>query len=321
MLDRQFINTFLTTYDAAEVSKIKKDLTIVEKVTFDQATHSDKPVYLATAGAPGAGKSTTLEAYLQQNNLEHFVYVDPDQVSLKNMNFTYLNSLTNYNYALASSNLDALYKAYKKWRAASNYISHELMQAAFTPDEHAMRYSLAHGTTSTSPFLEPMYEKIKAAGYRIVLLMCYCNDDTRLKLNVSRETEQAFVKTTPEEVISKGVDFPKRFDLYFKYADEILFYWNNELAHQKLPSPCAKYQKTVEGVQLTILNDAEWKLFYCKYLQDVEEKRIELCKAFSSLLPKRLRGEVSVSLATYSFLRPSAGASSLETVALQTPKP
>lgn len=299
MFERKFIESFLNGYSEGEKTKIKKDLEIIKTMTFDTATpSSERPIYLATAGGPGAAKTTTLEAFLAEHKLENYVYADPDQVSLKNMIFTYRKSLTNIDFALATSNHAALKKAYDKWRGASNYICHEMLQIAFGNNDGAgPKYSVAHGTTSTSPYIASLYQKVKALGYRVVLLLCYSEDETRKQAVSQREKEQAFVQTDPSDVISKGADFSKRFDVYFNYADEIYFYWNDELTHGKLPSPCAKLVNTSSDPVLTILNEANWIQFCKKYLEDVKRNKIEICKRFEPFIPKSvLDSEKTVSL-------------------------
>lgn len=290
MFERKFIESFLNGYSEEELKKIKKDLGIIETITFDTAQPATEiPVYLATAGGPGSAKTTTLEAFIAEQKLEDYVYADPDQVALKNMNFTYRKSLKNIDFALATSNHAALKQAYDKWRGASNYICHEMLQIAFgNNDGSGPKYSVAHGTTSTSPHIESLYRKVKMLNYRIILLLCYSQDETR-KLSVSRrEKEQGFVQADPNEVISKGADFSKRFDVYFKYAEEIYFYWNDELTHGKLPAACAKMIDISGDPILTILNEDNWIKFCKQYLEDVRKNKIEICKIFKPFIPKNL---------------------------------
>jgi hypothetical protein len=291
MFPRDFIESHLKNYSSEEQAKIKKDLAIVKQLYFDSAiaNQDSTPVYLATAGGPGSGKNTALEAYLIANQLDHYVYVDTDQVTLKNMNFTYRRSLTNYDYAIAPSNLAALRAAYDKWRAASNYITHELMQIAFGNDDgKGEKYSIAHGTTSTSPNIGLLYRDAKSFGYRITLLLCYSQDETRKRFVETREKEQAFVQTLPADVISKGADFPRRFNLYFQYADEMFFYWNDELTHGKLPIACAHYVKDSNGVKLEVLNESDWNSFCSQYLRDIKQYGIEICESFAAFIPDKL---------------------------------
>lgn len=298
MFHKDFVESKLTTYNVAEKALILNDLTTITSLSFHSAKREDAPIYLATAGAPGSGKSTTLETYLQKDGYKHFVYVDPDQMALRNMLYTYLSNLRTLDFATAESNHAALKTAYEKWRDASNYIALNIMNSAFVADENNKRYSIAHGSTSTSPATRENYTELKKAGYKIILLLCYAENDTRLHLNSIRETQQGFVKITSEDMINKEVLFPKRFDLYFEFADEIHFFWNNSLEHQRLPTPCAHYQKLVTGTpKFTVLEANEWRLFCTKYAKDVKNQGLTASKAFLSLASRHLHLDT-----THSFL-------------------
>jgi hypothetical protein len=205
MFPREFIESFLKDYSAEEKIRIKKDLEIIHSLSFDNTKSFSSPdlIYLATAGSPGSGKSTVLETFVRKNKLEHFVYTDPDQVSLKNMNFTYRKSLSSYHFAESKSNYATLKDAYDKWRAASNYICHEMLQVAFGGEINLnQQFSIAHGTTSTNPVMEIFYKK-KSLNYRINLLLCYSPDAIRKQAIQVREKEQAFVQVDPKDIISK----------------------------------------------------------------------------------------------------------------------
>lgn len=290
MFDRDFIDNFLKDYELDEKERIQRDSKIAQQLSFEDAKpvgSEESPIYLATAGGPGSLKSTTLEAYLRGNGLTKFVYADPDQVYLKNMIFTYRRSLSNLNFAIAKSSRECLKDAYNKWRGASNYICHQILQIAFgQADSKSDKYSIAHGTTSTNVNIGKLYSKIKTQGYQINLLLCYSPDEIRQEAISKRETEQGFVQVDPKEVISKGADFPRRFNLYFEHADQIHFYWNDKLIHGILPSPCARFTKTAAGPVLEVIDAKDWHLFCHKYLADTKQYGIEICPAFYDLIPK-----------------------------------
>ncbi|HVY53480.1 MAG TPA: hypothetical protein VHA13_03070 [Gammaproteobacteria bacterium] len=220
------------------------------------------------------------------------------------MNFTYKSSLTNYDYAIAPSNRAALKKAYEKWRWASNYLCHQILEDAYNANGPVgSRYSVAHGTTSTSEKVADLYPKLKNLGYKIVLLLCYSQDEVRKQLIERRENEQAFVQVDPNEVKSKGDDFPKRFDIYFDAATEISFYWNADLKHGMLPKPCAKW--VAETSKLEVLDEAGWRSFCSQYLHDVNKLKISPCKKFVDLVPKDLldaQKSASTGLQTFGLL-------------------
>ena len=95
------------------------------------------------------------------------------------------------------------------------------------------------------------------------------------------------MQADPEDIVNKGIEFPKCFDIYFKYADEVYFYWNEELVRGKLPEPCAKF---VNGLGLTIFEEktTDWNNFCRKYLQDVQQYNIKICDGFKALIPNEL---------------------------------
>lgn len=138
-------------------------------------------------------------------------------------------------------------------------------------------------------------------------MLCYSQDETRKKAVETREKEQAFVQSDPRDVISKGSEFPKRFDTYFDYADEIFFYWNNELAHGKLPAPCAKFVKNGSEPTLTVLNEVDWNNFCSKYLKDIQQYNIKICNSFVSLIPKELLVVPKESFTLSAHALPQAG--------------
>jgi hypothetical protein len=268
---QEFLQDFLKTYTKDEQQLIEKDLEALTAYSFYKRSPeslAQKPVYLATAGGPGASKSTVLETYLQANQLQNYIYTDPDQVALRKMNFTYRDWVSNFNLAKSRSYKEAYTAAYHKWRWASNYIAHSIFQEAFLKG-----YNIAHGTTSTSPHIAELYEKLKNR-YKIELLLCYAPDKTRLQAVQIREREQAFVQADPKEVISKGKDFSKRFPIYFQYADKLTFYWQNELKNGQLPEPAANWDRVTN--QITILNKRHWDLFCAQYRADLKAANREV---------------------------------------------
>ncbi|MBU0744652.1 MAG: zeta toxin family protein [Gammaproteobacteria bacterium] len=201
-----------------EKNLIRKDLRNISDLCFSQAKRGQKKsIYVATAGGPGASKTTILESYLHDH--PGFVYVDPDQRALKFMINTYLQDLTNYQMTKGSCH-SVIRGAYVKWRAASNYISNKILNDAFSN-----RLAIAHGTTSTSIHMESFYKKLHDNGYKIILLLCASPAKNRLKAIVNRETKQCFVQATKADTKQKGKMFYENFPVYFKFADEIQFFW------------------------------------------------------------------------------------------------
>src|SRR3972149_10066678 len=143
------IEAHLKDYNDEEKGAIEQDLQIVKSICLpeiDQKLDHKKPVYLATAGGPGARKTTILERFVKEHPyFAEGAYIDPDQRTLKFMAHTYYSrslsalSIAEYpNYALATK------AAYEKWRGGSNYIALTLLEEAF-----AQGRSIVHGCTST----------------------------------------------------------------------------------------------------------------------------------------------------------------------------
>lgn len=219
-----YVNSRLEGYTPEEHSLIRRDLAIIRDLCFFDAkpvTGEKSPVYYGSAGAPGSCKTTILETFLQDK--ENFVYADPDQRALRYMVFTYLLGLNNYNYSLASSSSVLRIEQYAKWRGASNYICSVILNEAFKG-----RHNIAHGTTATSPQVEGFYQRLKEAGYEIVLNVCLATDNTRAGAIKHRDEIQAFYQSTSEDALKKGYMFFDRMPVYFKYANELYFYWSDE---------------------------------------------------------------------------------------------
>ncbi len=259
----QMRGSHLTSYNQEEIGAIEKDLAVVRSVCFSEAklgNSSQKPVYIATAGGPGARKSTILERFLSQNpHYSTVVYLDPDPRSLKYMVHTYYSrSLCplavsgNPDYSISQKN------AYEKWRGGSNYITLTLMEEAF-----ANKRDIAHGTTSTGEHVSSFFSKLKEADYEVVLLICSCEDSFRYNAIKYRNAEQRFYQSTPEDAVAKGKMFPRRMPAYFTYADVIYLYWSDDLSTEE---KCA-----------AVFSDGKLKIFdemaYGKFVQKYEADR------------------------------------------------
>ena len=225
----EMTSTHLKDYNTEEKTAINKDLEIVRDITFAEANktkNDSEPFYLASAGAPGARKSTILERFLKANpKFSSGVYLDPDQRALKFMVRTYqsrsfsaLAVAENENYALVQR------RGYDKWRGASNYITLVLIEEAF-----AKKHNVIHGSTSTGDHIPLYLKKVKDSGYKISLLLCYCEDITRLEAIKYRNEIQRFYQSTPEEVLSKGKAFPQKMQAYFSNADELYLFWSDDI--------------------------------------------------------------------------------------------
>ena len=253
LVPKDIVENLKKAYSPKEMSLINIDLKNIRETSFlGKVRPTINPIYVATAGGPGACKSTILETYLHDK--QNFVYADPDQRALKYMINTYYQSVTNYEISKLPYGV-ALKNAYSKWRDASNYIAYLILNEAF-----ADGYNIAHGTTSTSSAIGSLYKKLKQKNYKIVLLLCYATDATRIAADAQR---QGFFQAAPEDIINKGKMFPERFPIYFEYADEIHLYWTDNCLNGS--KHVATYNKSQGFV---VRNSEAMSCFIKKYDED-----------------------------------------------------
>lgn len=172
---------------------------------------SKEKVAIITAGAPGSGKTTLVRQVLEKSALDGkpVAYACPDDTCIKNLKI--------YKDVMASTG-DGI-QAYTKARAGSNFAVH-IEIANFIREGSAF----AFGTTSSSPQTGKFFEFVKKNAYPIRLLHVSAPDDVRWES--IKERDKTFIQTTEEDVRKKGVDVPQRInDTYFKYADQIEFYY------------------------------------------------------------------------------------------------
>ena len=277
LIPSEYVQNFLKDYSQTEAELITDDLNNIRQLCFRDITvpANGEKMYVATAGGPGASKSTILETYLHDK--ENYAYLCPDQRAIKFMINTYLQDFTNYKIREAS-NLNALLQsAYDKWRGGSNYIATTLVNQAYEKG-----YNIAHGTTSTGEHVAKLYQKLKEKGYKITLLLCNSTDENRVKALEHRVKTQCFCQVDPEDIIKKGKMFPERFSAYFQYADELHLYWIDDF--QKGAILAATLTK---GKKMIVHNAEALQKFTEKYDHDRKDKKLEplpaLIKGFEAL--------------------------------------
>ncbi|MBX9702838.1 MAG: zeta toxin family protein, partial [Silvanigrellaceae bacterium] len=257
LVPESLVKELLQPYTKQEQKAIKEDLQNIRSLIF---THLKKApgerVYVATAGGPGASKSTILESYLAHLPYgKSFAYIDPDQRGLKFMINTYVSDINNYAYSMNPHDNALLKEKYNKWRNASNYIANTLLNEAFKK-----KYAIAHGTTSSSPFMKDFYQTLKKKGYKITLLLCASSYENRLNAIKHREDVQKFVQATPEDVMNKVNLFYKNFPVYFDFADEIHMFWTDKFSEgSKEVALFAKNSK------IKILDESDFEKFKNSY--------------------------------------------------------
>jgi predicted ABC-type ATPase len=227
MFSQKQISSHLVSYGEKEKEDIAKDLEVVRSVCHvEEAPSKERPFYLASAGGPGSRKSTILERFIQSNpEFQAGVYLDPDHRALKFMAHTYYDK--SLNALQAASNPDYLEirkVAYEKWRGASNYITLVLLEEVLQK-----KSDIIHGTTLTGAYVEEFLKKLKAEGYQITLVLCYCEDEIRQEAIEYRNNEQRWYQSTADDASSKGKFFVEKLSVYFQYADTLHLYWSDDL--------------------------------------------------------------------------------------------
>lgn len=260
---QEMIESHIKDYNDEEMDAIKKDLKNIRALAFPEASKpsNKKPLYLATAGAPGSRKTTILENFLQSHpELSSIVYLDPDPRGLKFMiNTYYSRSLSAAALARIGDYEDAQKLAYQKWRGASNYITLTLLEEAFR-----QKRDIAHGTTSTGAHIFDFLSKVKKAGYEITLLLCGAEDPFRFESISYRNHVVRFYQNSPEDAVTKGKLFPEKMVTYFSFADTLYIFWSDSLSFKEKLAAVFKNRK------LEIKDEKAYRSFINKYIRDAE---------------------------------------------------
>ena len=261
------LDDMLVSYSEEERVAIQKDHVVIEKICFEgKSPRSSSPLYLATAGAPGARKSTILEHLLREDpRFSRAVYLDPDQRALKWMIHTFYSCSLTADAVSRYEQYPMLQKAaYDKWRAGSNYIANSILEKALRG-----HYDIAHGTTMTGPFVSRLLSLMKDEGYYITLALCSCEDRVRFDAIQYRNEVQGFYQTDPHDVVKKGLLFPKKVPFYFEYADELRLFWSEGFdAKEKLAALFSQ-----KGIK--ILDQEAYDHFVDKYERDRVQLNLE----------------------------------------------
>lgn len=222
LLDQYFPETFfmpravnrklLDRYNEQELALIYADLQERQEALFAEAAKTNK--YLATAGAPCAGKSTLLERVLATAP-QKYVYIDPDRATLLHMSNTYKKDI--------ETKTRTIEEAYTHWRDASNFIANLFLAKALKEG-----YAIAHGTTMTSPAITKLFTALKQDFKRsTTLLHISCNESVR-KASEEQRRARGVVQCTWEDFATKMTMFCDRLPDY-RLADKIDFYFRSDM--------------------------------------------------------------------------------------------
>ncbi len=246
------------------------DRPIVRALCFRDAAEvpaGQRPIYLGTAGAPAAGKSTLLEHELEANpRYRGAVRTDPDVYAMRAMVNTYHDFLLSPRMLVRGGDAEgqgndiAQKRAYDVARAWSNVFAYEILNEAAQG-----RFHIAHGTTMTSASVTSVLARIKETDREIDLLLCYTSDAVRAAAVKQRSGEQGRYQVTNEDWIEKGKLFPQRFPVYFERADRLVLFWRP--AHDAPPIRAAEY---VAGAK-TVTDAAALEAFQRQYREHSAE--------------------------------------------------
>ena len=271
VVPEEVVQSLRKGYSEEEQVLLDSDLEYIRSLVFRRAKQPKdrKPIYLATAGAPGARKSTILESYLKgKPELGDVVYVDPDQRALRFMGNTYYGrSLSNFQISQASDYQTAQKSAYDYWRAGSNYIANTLLNEAV-----AGGFDIAHGTTLTGPYSGALLKKLRESGYQIVLVLCGAEDKLRMETVQHRNEVQGFYQTDPKDVEMKALLFPKRLKDYFENADTLWFHWSETLTSSMKPAAYI----SIENKKFDIFSEDLYRKFVAKIDEDAKKQDMML---------------------------------------------
>lgn len=218
----------------------------------------EPPIYLATAGAPLAGKSTILDVVLKED-YPIMGKIDPDVWGMALMNAYNAYMMSPAMKADPDGFEHAQQRAYNVVRPASNYLTLEMMNYLAMHKLH-----IAHGTTSTSSGISTLWGNLKSQGYRIDALLCGAEDEMRAEAQQYRSQFQGNHQSTPADVINKGKAFPLRFGDYFSLAHNLEIFWREGVTQTAVHA--ASYSK---GQRIVHDQDAFDK-FADKYRRDRE---------------------------------------------------
>ena len=206
---------------------VERDRPILHQICFQNAqpVEGRKPIYVATAGAPLAGKSTVLEQEMAGNpeRYRNIVKVDPDRWGMLFMANTYHGHLMAASIVANAPDFQtAQGRAYDIARPGSNFLTLEILNEAVDGN-----YDIAHGTTMTGEHIKDLLSGLKQKGYEIDLLLCGAEDEMRADAQQYRANVQGYYQSTPDEVISKGIAFPQKMKDYFELGDNLAVFWRD----------------------------------------------------------------------------------------------
>lgn len=213
-----------TPYDP----KVQKDLQDDIRDIFQEIMNKNpekKKTIIVTCGAPGAGKTYVLRKILLEKENGRVAYVCPDDVCLKGMKRTFDAAIQARDQSkektIDQSKAERL-AIYNHFRPGSNAALNLMLGNLIREG-----YSIAYGTTASSPHTWKSFEFWQKQGYTdIRLIYVIAPDEVRWQSIKNRDKE--FLQTTEKDVKDKGKLVAQRInDTYLKYASQIKFLYRD----------------------------------------------------------------------------------------------
>lgn len=173
-----------TPYSIEDKQKIYATLRQLVQQQFKKVKPASNKSYTASGGAPGCGKTYALEKMYKIDVTAgkfpaNAIYIGPDSVVLTQMQ-AYLddwhNPQTGPEYA------------YKKWRAASNYIANFMLVKAMVDG-----VNIIHDSTSTNIRTQTILDTLKNEGYERHLHFFFADKAAREKALAHRKSKLGYM--------------------------------------------------------------------------------------------------------------------------------
>ncbi|MDF2578142.1 MAG: hypothetical protein K0S74_1626 [Chlamydiales bacterium] len=201
-----------------------------------------------------------------------FAYICPDDICLKQMERTYKVFLKHKESILGENptleaKIGARKEAYDYWRPGSN-AAHHFATANLIKEN----YDFYFGSTATAPQTAFFFKFLKDRGYSIRLLHVSAPDDIRW--GSIKERDKEFVQTTEADIRDKAKMFPERIqDTYLKFADQIDFYYRNEVKGNAIHSAI-----WIRDPESTDTNKGKLEILESSSYEKIKELHNSLCK-------------------------------------------
>ena len=244
--------------------KLLLNLAQEEKNYISSLPSYKRPVWISTAGGPGAGKSTALSQNIaklfdiavekeawSEGSLQTatraifpilpFSLISPDKRSLPSI-------------AACENVGDAIDESfYKKWWNAIYFLSGVAINASLTYGKNAI-----YDTTFTSEKAINSVTQAKENGYYTATLMLGASDEVRHKSVQKRN--KAYVQVFPHNVTKQNDAFAESIPKVLSLSDEVMLAWRDGVSNSSYNVACVQ-----ENQRLTVLDENGFEAFCNTY--------------------------------------------------------